>query len=128
MKMIKKLSALFVLMFAFVALVGCAPKDPAEAKAKLEEAGYTVLVDGTALPAALRVFKVDGADTVVTATKTVDDATDSVFAVYFTSKDLAKAAVEGVQKYAENKGEKTDVKQSGQWVYYGTAQGVKDFE
>mgnify|MGYP003438348599 FL=1 len=42
MKMIKKLSALFVLMFAFVALVGCAPKDPAEAKAKLEEAGATV--------------------------------------------------------------------------------------
>ena len=39
-----------------------------------------------------------------------------------------ESIVKYIEKYAENKGEKTDVKQSGQWVYYGTAQGVKDFE
>ena len=125
--MIKKLTGLFVLLVAFFALVGCAPKDPAAAKEKLEKAEYVVVENKLVIPGALKLVGVDGIDSVLVATKSVEDGVIAVTLVYFGEKADAKAAYEKVQEYAEKEDKDSVVKQSGNWIYFGSEQAVKDF-
>lgn len=127
MKMIKRLSVFLLVAVAFVTLIGCAPKDQAAAKTKLEEAGYVVLVDTKVQPAAYKLIGVNGVESVITATKKGEEKTDSVYAVFFTEKAQAKDAFSKLEEEAKKAGEEMEIKQSGNWVYYGTAQGMKDF-
>lgn len=127
MKKVLRLSSLLLVLVALLGLTACAPKDPVKAKEKLEKAEYSVKVDGTATPLALKAFGVEGVESVVTATKKVDDKIEAVTAILFAEKAQAKAAVEKLAEYAKKNGEESEVKQAGKWLYYGTEQGMKDF-
>lgn len=128
MKKVLRLSSLLLVLVALLGLTACAPKDPVKAKEKLEKKEYTVYVDGTGIPAAMKLFGIDGVESVVTATKKVDDEVESVTAVLFAEKAQAKDAVAKLQEYAKKNGTESEVKQAGKWLYYGTEQGMKDFK
>ena len=127
MKKVLRLSSLLLVLVALLGLTACAPKDPVKAKEKLEKAGYSVKVDGTAAPLALQAFGVEGVESVVTATKKVDDNVEFVKAYLFKEKAQAKQYAEKLAEYAKKNGEESEVKQAGKWLYYGTEQGMKDF-
>ena len=129
----KKLIALLVVVFALFVLVGCTPKDQVAAKEKMEGKDYKVVVDGTIQPAALKLLGVEGVESVLTATKTVENKdgekeTIALEAIFFDTADHAKAALKTIQEEAKKNGEKSEVKQAGKWLYYGSDQAVKDFK
>ena len=128
MKKVLRLSSLLLVLVALLGLTACAPKDPVKAKEKLEKKEYTVVVDGNLAPAGMKLFGIDGVESVVTATKKVDDEVESVTAVLFAEKAQAKDAMEKLQEYAKKNGTESEVKQAGKWLYYGTEQGMKDFK
>lgn len=126
-----KFSALLLLVLSLFVLVGCgAPKDPTEAKTKMEDAGYSVTVDGTLTPAGMRAFGINGAKSVVSAykSKTETEEASSLFAVYFDSKDNATAAIDKLKEWAANNGKDTNVQQSGQWLFSGDSAAIKAFK
>ena len=123
MKLIKKLSLVAMLFVAVLSLAACAPKDPAGAKEKLEEAGYSVVVDGTVTPGLLKVFGVKGVKSVITAS----NGEEVVQAYYFEDKASAKDAMSKLAEWAENNGKESNFKRSGKWLYAGSEQGMKDF-
>ena len=118
----KLLGVLLVLVFALV-LVGCAPKDAAAAKKKMEKKDYDVVVvhkdDGTVSRTLLAAVG-DGVVASVTCTKKVDDKNITVTALLFESAKAAKAW------YGDTKEKNAGV--AGKWVYYGDEQAVKDFK
>ena len=137
-KTMKKFASIvaFVLVAAMlcVTLVSCgAPaKNPDDAIAALKDNGYAAAKDSTFVPAGLKMLGVDGVDTVISGSKTVDDKFETVTVVYFDDKDAAKTAFEKGKEYAEDnkddKAEETDwvVKQSGAMIFFGTNQAIKD--
>lgn len=128
MKKALRLSSLAIVLMALLTLTACAPKDAPTAKTKLEDKGYTVVADGTIIPAALKLLKVEGVETVLTATKKTEDGNiESVTVILFKESAQAKDSFDAVKSYAEKNAEKTSVKRSGKWLYYGTEQGMKDF-
>lgn len=127
MKKVLKLSSLLLVLVALLGLTACAPKDPAKAKDKLEKKEYAVVVDAKLTPAAMKLFGIDGVESVVTATKKVDDNIEVVTAVLFAESSQAKEYKDKVAEYAKKNGEESDVKQAGKWLYYGTEQAMKDF-
>ena len=103
----KKLFKLFSLLLAtglFLTLTACTPKDMSAAKEKLEKKEYQVLVIGDYFIAT--------------------NGEESVTGYLFESKDEAKESVAKIEKLA---GE-SEVKQAGKWLYFGTEQGMKDFD
>jgi len=128
MKKALRLSSLAIVLMALLTLTACAPKDAPAAKQKLEDKGYTVVADGTVIPTALKLVKVEGVETVLLATKKGEnDQIESVTMILFKEKAQAKDSFEAVKDYAAKQAEKTSVKQAGKWLYYGTEQGMKDF-
>ena len=123
MKMIKKIASLLVLVMALVAFVGCAPKDPAAAREKLEKAEYVVIEEKIIVPVGLAALGVKGIDSVMVATKEGEIVT----MVYFKEKANASEYFDKVKEYAKDKDEDCAVKQSGNWIYYGSEQAMKDF-
>lgn len=123
MKMIKKIASLLVLVMALVAFVGCAPKDPAAAREKLEKAEYVVVEEKVLIPNVLKGFGVKGIDSVMIATKEGEIVT----MIYFKEKANASEYFDKVEEYAKDKDEDCAVKQSGNWIYYGSEQAMKDF-
>ncbi len=132
MKKFVKIFTLVVALFAILAVASCAPKDGAAAKEKLTKKGYDVVLDSSIEPAIIKVATKKNVDVCVTATKTEknkdgEDVTYTLHAVLFTSKADAKASIEAVEDRAKENGEKTEVKQSGKWLYYGSEKAMKDF-
>lgn len=131
----KLITLLLAALFAFT-LASCAPKDPASAKTNMEKKGYTVVVDGTVVPAGLKLAGAEGVQSFVTATKSVEVKKDDgstektdivVFAFWFDSSDNAKKSQKAIQDYATKNGSKSELKKAGNWLYYGDAQAMKDF-
>lgn len=129
------LTLVAVMLCATLASCGAPAKDPADAKAALEEAEYTVVKDDTVLPA---VFKLAGYEltSVVSGTKTSKDdegntVVDHVTVYYFADKENAEKALAKVKEYAsEDKDDADDstwveATQSGSMVYYGTKAAIK---
>ena len=130
-KFVSVLSLVLVAAMLCVSLVSCGgpAKDPADAKAALEENGYTAVKDTTVVPLALGLLGVKGVDCAVSGTKVADDKVDSITIVYFTDADAAETAFDKVKEYADEEkeeGETWVVKQSGAMIYFGTEQAVKD--
>lgn len=125
-----KFSSLLILVLSLFVLVGCAPKDPATAKANMEEKGYAVLVDETVTPAALDLFGVTGAKATFTAVRgaTETEEASALFAVFFDTKDNAKASMAKLKEWAEKKGEPSNFTQKGQWLVAGDEAAVKTFK
>lgn len=104
----KKLFKLFSLLLAVVctfALTACTPKDMDAAKEKLEKAGYTVVVYENYFIA--KTALVNG---------------ETVTGYLFESKEKAEESYERIKKIDAN------AVLSGKWIYYGTEQGMKDFD
>lgn len=122
----KLLGVLLVLVMALV-LVGCAPKDAAAAKAKLEKKDYSVVVvkkeDGSIARAALELVA-EGAIASVTASKKTDDGTIALTAILFEDAKTCKAFYDACK---DDEG-KTNAVKSGKWVIYGDEAAVKDFK
>ena len=123
-----------VLSFALVALTlctlfaACAPaKDPADAKAALEDAGYVATkTDG----AILALAGIKDCTDVVTGTKKEDDKIESVSIYYFETAEAAEEAFEKIEDLIEELKTEDDAsdfvfKQSGKIVYGGTKAAVK---
>lgn len=124
----KKIYAILVALVLVLSLASCAPKTPADAKEKLEDKGYTVVVDGTLVPAGLKLAGIEGIESFVSATKEVEDGEyETVQAYKFAEKAQAKEALEELKSWAENNGKESNLKQTGCWVYGGTDKGMKDF-
>ena len=108
--------------FAFVA---CAPNTVEDAKTKMEEAGYTVIVSGEA---AAELIAGETAVDMLTATKSSGGLTnlkiDNVSAIFFESSSAAKEYYESVK---DDKDEDEVAKQDGKWVYVGTETAIADF-
>lgn len=137
-KFVSIISLVLVAAMLCVSLVSCgAPaKDPADAKAALEENGYVATKDDTIVP---NILKIAGFDctSVVTGTKTVEDdegnkSVEHVSIYYFADKDAAEKAMTKIEEYAADEKEDADdtnwvaTTQSGAMIYFGTKQAVKD--
>jgi hypothetical protein len=129
-KSIRIIALALVAVMMCVTLVACAPaKDPADAKAALEDAGYVVTkLDNEGLGklafAAFELAGIEGAKNVVSATKDGEHIT--IF--YFEDNAAANAEWEDVQEYATGeKDEESDwvCKKSGNMIYFGTSAAVK---
>ena len=130
----KKLTSLLVVLFAAILLVGCAPKNPEAAEKKLEDAGYTVTVDKQVQPGVYKVLGIDGVDAVVSAvraneaTEEEEGSIDTIYAVYFGDKADANEAFDTLEDEAKDKDESFSIEKSGNWIFYGSEQGMKDFK
>jgi len=132
---IAALSLVAVMLCGMLTACGAPAKDPADAKAALEKADYTILESDTALPIAFKVLGYD-LSSVVTATKTSkndngDTVIDHVTIFYFADKDNATKAMEKVKEQAKNDKKEADdtnwvePTQSGSMIYYGTKAAIK---
>ena len=118
------IGALLVVLVMVFVLAGCAPKDAAAAKKKMEKKDYTVVVlDGEIAKSGLSKVA-EGAEASVTATKKTDDGTIAMTAVLFDSAKNAKAFYNS----SKDDNDKTSLVLSGKWVIYGDEQAVKDFK
>ncbi len=127
-----------VLSFALVALTlcamfaACAPaKDPADAKAALEDAGYTVSkTDGKGL---VFVGIEDCTDVVsgIYVDKENDNKKEAISIYYFETADAAEKAFEDmediIEEFKDDDAEDSDwvFKKSGKIIYGGTKAAVK---
>ena len=123
----KKLLGVLLVLIMAVVLVGCAPKDSAAAKTKLEKKDYVVVVldknDGAISRTALALIG-DDVQASVTASKKTDDGTIALTAVLFENSKAAKAFYDS----SKNDEGKTNLVKSGNWVIYGDEKAVKDFK
>lgn len=123
----KRMFKLFSLLalFAFVfTLVSCKPDNGEEAKERLEEAGYkVVVVTGSAADAMF--MGVDGVNEIVVAGKS---SGESFVAILFDSKDAAKAELSDVKTAVNTEFPDFEIHHSGKWVYYGSPSGIDAFE
>ncbi|MBQ8408037.1 MAG: hypothetical protein IJY39_04160 [Clostridia bacterium] len=130
---VKVLALTLVAVMMCLALVSCGgpAKDPADAKAALDENGYTATkIDNDGLGAlALAALSVAGIKDVECVVSGTNSDGEHVTIIYFEDKDAANAEWEDVQAYAEDEkdDEETDwvVKKSGNMIYFGTKAGVK---
>ncbi len=126
MKLLKRLSV-FVLVFALLALTSCVPSVD-KAEDKMEKAGYSV-ISSDVVESLLGNF-VDTKDAAVEKVYVFGkdfklfSSGEWVIAVYYKEAKDAKAAYEDLK--AEDK--ETTAKRSGKCIYYGSEQGMKDFE
>lgn len=112
MSKVLKLSSLFVMVLAFVLLCGCAPKDVAKAKEKMEEAGY--------LCVGYEDKEAEGFVGGFAATK-VSGGFESITAALYDSSKAAKEA-------AEELGNKESIQVIGKWVVWGSEGAIKAFK
>ena len=124
-KTMKKFSSVISLVLVAamlcVSLVSCGgpAKDPADAKAALEENGYLVVKVDTA------ILLPD--DVEATVLGTTDE--NYILITYYETSDAAEAAWEKAQEDAkelEDEYENIVCKKSGKMIYIGTEQAVKD--
>ncbi len=129
---VKVIALSLVAVMMCLALVSCgAPaKDPADAKAALDENGYVATkIDNEGLGAiAFAVFTAAGIEDLESVVSGTNEDGEHVTIFYFEDSAAANEQWEDVQKYAEDeKDEESDwvVKKSGNMIYFGTKTGVK---
>lgn len=131
-KFVKIMSVALVAVMCLALLVACGPtpnSDPDKAVESLKKNGYTATKDTIATPAALALIGIKGVDCAVTGVKKENDDVETVTIIYFIDSAAAKAAWEGVKKYAEDDDESDDsdwsINKSGAMIYYGTSAAIK---
>lgn len=121
---ITALALLTVMICAMLVACGGPNKDPEKAKEALEDAGYTVIFNDGGFLGDLAMPK--GAEATITAVKGDDEY---ISIVYYEDKDALNEAWEDVKEDAEKlQGKYEDIvyKKSGNMIYIGTKQAVKD--
>lgn len=113
----KKLITFMLAAMTCVSLTACAPADLDKAEAKMEKAGYMVVVDDTI--SGLLNKSIVGT---VVATKSGDILTATLF-------EDVKSAKEYYEDLVDKDKDKEDqvVKRSGKWVFVGTEDAIEDF-
>lgn len=113
----KKLITFMLAALTCISLTACAPADLDKAEAKMEKAGYTVIVEDTLSG----LFNKSIVGTIV-ATKSGDALTATLF------EDI-ESAKEYHEKLVDQNKDKEDqvVKRSGKWVFVGTEDAIEDF-
>ena len=131
MKKLLKITALSLAMLMMVltlASCGAPNKDPAKAKAALEENGYIVtLKDGKLVEIVASALGIDDLDAQIVAVSK-EDIDDYITIYYFETKDAANAAWEKIEEEADEKmkdEEDVVLKKSGTMIYYGSKNAVK---
>lgn len=120
-KFLKSLSLVFAVVMVGAVLCACVPSNLEKAKARMEDAGYTVVSIGK------DDAEAEGLVGGILATKgALLSGVDTITAMLFDSKDSAEKFYE---KYVNNQKQDDDtlIKQSGKWVFSGTEQALKDF-
>ena len=129
MKMFTRVLSLVLIALTLCALLAaCAPaKDPADAKAALEKAGYVATkTDGTLLA----LVGIKDCTDVVSGTKKEGDKVEGVSIYYFETAEAAETAFEKIEDLVEEFKDEDDAsdfvfKMSGKIVYGGTKAAVK---
>lgn len=129
---VRILALALVAVMMSLALVSCAPaKDPADAKAALEENGYAATkIDNEGLGAlAFAVFTAAGIEDLESVVSGTNSDGEHVTILYFEDNAAANDEWEDVQNYADDKKDDEDsdwvIKKSGNMIYFGTKAGVK---
>lgn len=113
---------LFVLFFT-----GCVPTNYANAKTKMQKAGYDVSIDKSSLTSL--VFSDLSIMPVAVVIVGNDDKSESLYAFYFKTNDNAKNCKTYISNWAYNiYGKSTEAQIYNNCVYVGTTQAVKDFK
>ena len=113
------IAVLALIAMVGVVLVACTPKDLDSAKKKMEKAGYTC--------ASASYDSYQGCDGSFTASRGGLFSGDKLIAMHFESKEAAKKAYNNIQ--GDSKEDQIEnLKQDGQWVYYGSNEAIKAFE
>ena len=113
-KLVKGLALSLAVAFTAVLLTACVPSNTEKAKAKMEEAGYTVV--------AYEKADEEGLIGGISATKvSISEGSGHITALLFDSSKSAKAYHE---KHVNNE----NVAQKGKWVYWGTENAIEAFE
>lgn len=113
-KFIKAILTLIVTALTMLMFVACVPSSAEAAVKKLEKEGYNVTS---------YTINAEGAESAIIANEEGFFDLDYVIAIWFDSVDNAKAFMD---EYDLNSGEQ--IKRSGKCVYYGTEDGIEDFE
>lgn len=131
-KAVRILAVALSVVFLALALVACAPKnDPDQAKAALENNGYSALKTNGYVSGVVSAL-LGGESTIdatVTGTKDIKDAdgnvtkTESVTIIYYKTSADAKEAWKGWSKADQERYEVA--KCSGRMIYFGTKAAVK---
>ncbi len=131
-KFVRVLALTLVALTLCAAFAACAPaKDPADAKAALEKAGYTAAKTGGE---GLAFVGIKDCTDVVTGTyidKENDNKVETVAIYYFESADAANTAFEDMEDIIEEFKDEDDddsdwvFKKSGKIIYGGTKAAVK---
>ena len=125
----KILLALVVLCLGF--MISCVPFSYDQCVKKMEKKDY-VVKDSNLASAVIKLATGATIDKYVICTKTEEvdgkKVINTVQAILFTSSEDAENAALKVNDWGNTLGVDDEVKFSGKWVYFGTAQGIKDFE
>ena len=112
-----------------VALCACGPNaDPDKAVASLKANNYSAYKDGSLIPAAMKLFGINGVDCVVSGFYSDNDKSETIYIVYFYTNEQASESYEEVKSYFEEEKDADsgwDLGQNGKVVWYGTSAAVK---
>ena len=124
-----------LLLFILLLTVSCAPKNSDEVKTKMDSKGYNTLVytKPEELTSYNKLYDIEGTKTVITAFKnsgtTIGDYCNIILFDNTTNAKIALNRLKEIDKNSEIKDQTVYAyKRVGCWVYYGTEQGMKDFE
>ena len=108
----KKFLTILATILACICITACTPSNVEKAKAKMEEAGYTVLA-----------YSDDNAEGLIGGliAKTGLLSGESVTAILFDTKDNAK-------DFYEDHASESNATLDGKWVYWGMKGGIEAFK
>ncbi|MBE6589418.1 MAG: hypothetical protein E7643_04495 [Ruminococcaceae bacterium] len=134
-KALRLIALSMVLIVAIMALASCAKpnSDPEKAKEALEDAGYSVDLtnDSVKLLAANAIYGGD-VEAVVSAFKLdleEEENNEAIVIIYYEDAEAADDAFETVEKYADEEADEDvdyEIKKSGNMIWFGTKDAVKD--
>ncbi len=124
-KIAKILSVAMLVVMTALVMTACVPGSAEKAKKKLEKAGYTVEV----VDLVEESTDIEGGLYQVAAFVEVeDDYNFAISVIYFDTKDNAEAWYNEYKEAIGDDEEGITVHIKGKVVYWGTEQGVKDFD
>lgn len=121
----KKIILISILSILLILLCSCVPTGNIyKAEKKMINKDYIVTLDSVNIPSLLYAETRKQITYVLIAT----NDSSSLYAFLFRNKEEAKEALEYISKYSQKIIKGSNTKISGTWVYFGTDQGIKDFE
>ena len=116
-----------IIVFCFISCGS--ERDAKNDFSKMEKKGYAVTKDALSFPAMIKADLGYDLTYAITAIKYNEDniIKEVLYAFYFTNESNAKKSITYITNYSSNIIDNAIVKRSGNCVYFGTQQAIKDF-